>query len=46
MKKKADDRMHDLELKFKKIEDKRQKAIDNFNARNREIEEDSYSAFG
>lgn len=46
MKKKADDRMHDLLLKQEKNETKRQKALENYKTRNRDIEEDGYNAFG
>ena len=46
MKKKADDRMEDLLLKQEKIDAKRQKAFENYKNRNRDIEEDSYKAFG
>ena len=46
MKKKADDRMQDLLLKQEKAETKRQKALENYKTRNRDIEEDSYNAFG
>jgi hypothetical protein len=46
MKKKADDRMHDLLLKQEKTDAKRQKAFENFKNRNRDIEEDGYNAFG
>lgn len=46
MKKKADDRMHDLLLKQEKNDSKRQKALENYRTRNREVEEDSFNAFG
>lgn len=46
MKKKADERLQDLLLKQEKNDTKRQKALENYRSRNRDIEEDSYNAFG